>query len=166
MTYPDGSVVKNLLPMQKTWVQSQIQEDTTCHSTTKPVCHNYWACGSRAWELQLLKPSLPTICAPRREATTVQQRLAPLFAEARESTCAAMKTQHSQKWINEWMNKNIKKILFKKQEINGNMVCWKLSQIWFFKSLHFHYMQKMDFYSGQLYNANLFIFACKLHCII
>ena len=40
MTYPDGSVVKNLLPMQKTWVQSQIQEDTTCHSATKPVCHN------------------------------------------------------------------------------------------------------------------------------
>ena len=40
------------------------------------------------------------------------------------------------------------------------MLCWKLSQIWFFKSLH---MQKMDFYSGILYNANVFIFTCKLH---
>ena len=40
MTYSDGSVVKNLLPTQKTRVQSQIQEDSTCHSATKPVCCN------------------------------------------------------------------------------------------------------------------------------
>ena len=29
--------------MQGTWVWSLVQEDSTCHGTTKPVCHNYWS---------------------------------------------------------------------------------------------------------------------------
>ena len=33
-----------LLPMQGARVQSLVQEDPTCCGTTKPVCHNYWAC--------------------------------------------------------------------------------------------------------------------------
>ena len=28
-------------PMQGTWVRALVQEDPTCHGTTKPVCHNY-----------------------------------------------------------------------------------------------------------------------------
>ena len=36
-----GSVVRTLLPMQETWVQSLIQEDPTCPGTTKPVRHRY-----------------------------------------------------------------------------------------------------------------------------
>ena len=31
------------LRMQETWVWSLIQEDPTCHGTTNPMCHNYWA---------------------------------------------------------------------------------------------------------------------------
>ena len=29
------------LPMKGTWVQFLVQEDSTCHRATKPVCHNY-----------------------------------------------------------------------------------------------------------------------------
>ena len=32
------------LPMQGIWVQSLVQEDSTCCRATKPVPHNYWAC--------------------------------------------------------------------------------------------------------------------------
>ena len=32
------------LPMQRTWVQSLVLEDPTCHEATKPVRHNYQAC--------------------------------------------------------------------------------------------------------------------------
>ena len=39
------------LPMQETWVWSVIQEDPTCHGTTKPVCHDYWAYTPYALEL-------------------------------------------------------------------------------------------------------------------
>ena len=31
------------LPMWETWVQSLVQENSTCHRATKPMCHNYWA---------------------------------------------------------------------------------------------------------------------------
>ena len=51
------------LPMQGTWVRSQVQEDPTCHGATKLVHHNYWACtlepaGHNYWARvpQLLKP--------------------------------------------------------------------------------------------------------------
>ena len=39
--FPGGSVDTNHLPMQETWVQSLIQEDSTCCGATKPVCHNH-----------------------------------------------------------------------------------------------------------------------------
>ena len=31
------------LPMQGTWVQSLIWEDSTCHGATEPACRNYWS---------------------------------------------------------------------------------------------------------------------------
>ena len=43
------------LPMQGTRVRSLVWEDSTCHRGAKLVRHNYWACCSRARELQLLK---------------------------------------------------------------------------------------------------------------
>ena len=50
--------------MQGTWVRALVQEDTTCHRATKPVCHNYWACALEPmshnyWALvpQLVKPA-------------------------------------------------------------------------------------------------------------
>ena len=51
------------LPMQGTQVQALVWEDPTCHGTTKPVRHNYWACALEPashnyWARvpQLLKP--------------------------------------------------------------------------------------------------------------
>ena len=32
------------LRRQVTRVQSLVQEDSTCHGATEPMCHNYWAC--------------------------------------------------------------------------------------------------------------------------
>ena len=31
-------------PLQGTWDQSLLWEDSTCQEVTKPVCYNYWAC--------------------------------------------------------------------------------------------------------------------------
>lgn len=39
-----GSVVKNVVPKQETWVQPLIWKDPTCHRATQPVHHNYLAC--------------------------------------------------------------------------------------------------------------------------
>ena len=39
--FPGGSVVKNLLPMQGTWVRALAREDPTCRGATKPMRHNY-----------------------------------------------------------------------------------------------------------------------------
>ena len=33
--------IRICLPVQETWVQSPIQEDSTCRRSAKPVCHNY-----------------------------------------------------------------------------------------------------------------------------
>ena len=72
--FPGGTVVKNRLPMQGTWVQTLIWEDPTCHRTTKPVHHNYWACALEptshnywAHVPQLLKPMQlePVLCNKR-----------------------------------------------------------------------------------------------------
>ena len=92
------------LPMQGTRVQALVQEDPTCGGATKPVSHNYWA-----HVPQLLSPRATTteVRAPRArapqqekppqwEAQAPQWRIAPLAA-TRESLCAAMKTQQSQK---------------------------------------------------------------------
>ena len=72
--FPGGLVVKNCLTMQKTQVQSLVQEDPICRRATKPVYHNYWACalepGSHnywAQVLQLLKPTHPRVHALQQE---------------------------------------------------------------------------------------------------
>ena len=78
------------LPMQGTWVQSLVREDSTSWGVAKPVphnywadalepvCHNYWVCSD--WNLWALEP-----CSATREVTTT-----------RESPRTAMKTQGSQ----------------------------------------------------------------------
>ena len=40
------------LPMQGTWVQSLVWEDSTCRRATKPMYHNYWA-----WALEPMSGS-------------------------------------------------------------------------------------------------------------
>ena len=52
------------LPMQGTWVQSLVREDSTSWGVAKPVPHNYWAdtpraCVPQLLSLQLLKPVSP-----------------------------------------------------------------------------------------------------------
>ena len=79
------------LPMQGTWVWSLVLEDPTCHRTTKPVHHNYWALRPRASAPQQKKPPQWEAWAPQLESSP-----SPL-AITRESPHGAMKTQHSQK---------------------------------------------------------------------
>ena len=45
-TSPVVQWLKTHLPMQGAQVQSLLQEVSTCHGSTKPMCHNYWA---QAW---------------------------------------------------------------------------------------------------------------------
>ena len=49
--FPGGTVDKNPAAKTGTWVQSLVQENSTCLRETKPMHHNYWA-----QVLQLLKP--------------------------------------------------------------------------------------------------------------
>ena len=53
------------LPMQGTRVRSLVQEDSTCHGVTKPMCHNYWA-----WALEPMShnywTSVPQLLKPVR----------------------------------------------------------------------------------------------------
>ena len=77
--FPGGSMVKNLLPVQKIQVWSLVQADPTCCTATKPMCHNYWACalelGDRncwTYTLLLLKPMHPWACVLQQEATAMR----------------------------------------------------------------------------------------------
>ena len=78
------------LPVEGTWIQSLIREDSSCLRTSKPMRHNYWtwALGRKShncWapELELLKHVPSRAHAPKqeeppqREAHTTQQRVAP-----------------------------------------------------------------------------------------
>ena len=89
------------LSTQGTRVGSLVWEDTTCQWATKPTHHNYWATGSRACELQLLKPAHPGACALQREATAMRspgttEELPPLTT-TRERPSTVTKIQASQK---------------------------------------------------------------------
>ena len=85
------------LPMQGTRVQSLVQEDPTCHRTTKPVCHNYWACMPQLLKPVLLEPMLHNKRNHHNEKPTHRSEESPPLATTRESPQAATKTPHSQK---------------------------------------------------------------------
>ena len=53
------------LPMQGTWVQALVREDSTCRRATKPVHHNYWAC--------VLEPASHNYWSPRARACALQR---------------------------------------------------------------------------------------------
>ena len=61
------------LPVQGTWVESLVQEDSTCCEASKPICHNYWA-----FVPQQEKP-------PRWEALALQWR--PSAAKKKKRKC-------------------------------------------------------------------------------
>ena len=43
LDFPGVQWLRIHLPMQGTWVRSQVWEDSTCFRATKPMLHNYWA---------------------------------------------------------------------------------------------------------------------------
>ena len=73
--FPCGSMGKESACKSKRHrFPSLFWEDSTCHGTTKPVCHNYWICAlapmsSNYWVhvLQLRKPVSPRAHAPQQE---------------------------------------------------------------------------------------------------
>ena len=77
------------LPVQGTWVWSQVEEDSACFGATKPVCHNYWASALE-----------PVLCNKRSHSNEKpshrNKECLPLTAAGR-GPCTAMKTQRSQK---------------------------------------------------------------------
>ena len=81
--------IRICLPMQGTRVRSLVWEDPTCRGATRPVSHNYWACGSGACALQRERPQQWEARAPR-------WRVAPTCRNWRKPSHEP-KTQHSQK---------------------------------------------------------------------
>ena len=91
------------LPMQKTRVQSLVWEDPTSCRTTKPVCHDYWACA----------PELGAVAreAPKKRSLHSATEWGPHSLQLKKSLCSN-ETQHSQ--IN---NKQcFKKVLINQKE--------------------------------------------------
>ena len=90
--------------MQGTWVQSLVQEDSTCCRATKPMHQNYWAhvLQPRKLCVAATEARVPGVCAPQQEkppqweSCTPQQRSC-LFTVTTESPCKAMKTHRSHK---------------------------------------------------------------------
>ena len=85
------------LPMQGTWIQSLVWEDSTCQEATEPDSQNYQAC-----VMQLLKPQHPGACAmqqekPAQEARASQQESSYcLLVTTRKDTHTTTKTQSRQ----------------------------------------------------------------------
>ena len=84
------------LPMQGTRVRALVWEDPTCHRTTKPVRHNYWACALepashnyRACVPQLLKPVRlePVLRSKRSHRSEKPVHRSPCSLQL-EKTCA------------------------------------------------------------------------------
>ena len=70
------------LPVQGTWVQSLVWEDSTCLGETKPVHYNYWACVLQLLKLGSLEPVLhkrnqcsekPMICNKEKPLLTTKE---------------------------------------------------------------------------------------------
>ena len=82
------------LPVQGTWVQPLVQEDSTFRRATEPMF--------QATTAEACVPKRP--CSATREATTMREAHTPqlesgpsLLEGQLEKQCAAMKTQYSQK---------------------------------------------------------------------
>ena len=81
--FPSGSGVKNLLPMQGTWVRclgaTKSVHDNSWACTTEPMCRNYWA-----HKPQLLKPAHLEPVLHLRETTAMRS----LHPTAKSSPCS------------------------------------------------------------------------------
>ena len=79
------------LPMQRTWVQSLVWEDSTGCGAAKPMSHNYWS------PRTLQSPRSPTRQATEARNSRTATKSSPCLAHLEKSPCTAMKTQCSQK---------------------------------------------------------------------
>ena len=86
--------IRICLPMQETGVPSVVQEDSTCHRATKPVCHNYWA-----HALKSLLCDKRSHCNEKPVTTT---KSSPHSLQL-EKAHAATKIQHNQKLIHSFI---------------------------------------------------------------
>ena len=91
----DAARGSKCLPMQGAWVQSLVQEDSTCHEATKPMHHNYWACVLQGMKPKCLQPVLRNKASHRNEKPEDHNEEQPLITAIRESPCKATKTQCS-----------------------------------------------------------------------
>ena len=82
------------LAMQRTLVWSLVWKDPTCHGTTKPVHHSYWACALEPvnhnyWSWHALESVLGNKRSHHNEKLHTTAREYPLLAGTRESPWAA-----------------------------------------------------------------------------
>ena len=106
--FPSGPVVKNPPLMQRTQVQSLVQEDPTCQETSKPL---YTTTG--AWAPQEEKSPLPEVCALQlgsglctaKETQCRQKYIRKILKEISETEASSYPFQHDIMYIKE-MNVN------------------------------------------------------------
>ena len=115
--------------MQETWVPTLIQEDPTCLGAPKPLHHTHWP---QALE-QLPKPVHPEPMLPQKrnhrseKPSSCNWRAGPCSPQL-EKVHVVVKTQHSQKWRNEWIT-----LIRKREEHNVSQICkTNLSKVIFF----------------------------------
>lgn len=73
--------IRICLPMQGTWVQPLVWEDSTFHRATKPNSHNSWACTLEPALLPLLSPYAHSLCALQLESSLHSSRLEKAHAQ-------------------------------------------------------------------------------------
>ena len=55
------------LPVEGTWVQSLVREDSTCCGATKPICHSYWAWALEPMSSSYWTPMPYNLCSTTKE---------------------------------------------------------------------------------------------------
>ena len=114
------------LPMQETRVWALVREDPTCRGTTKPVCHNYWACALEPTSHNYWRPRAttteahaPRARAPQQEkpqqweACTLQQRVAPARRNQRKARVQQRRPKSSQKKKKKYYRSSFNLFMFK-----------------------------------------------------
>ena len=59
--------------MQGTWVQSLVQEESTCHRVTKPVHHNYWVHALESTWISNTRPMCSSYWSPCAKAADIKR---------------------------------------------------------------------------------------------
>ena len=89
------------LAIHGTLVRCLIHEDPTCHRTTRPLCHNYWAYALEPVSHNYWSPRAWSLCSATRETTAMRSPCTsteqqPLVSKTRESPCTVTKTRCNQ----------------------------------------------------------------------